>query len=152
MSSRPLTALFVLAAVFFTGCTGTWSERLAETPPQVRAYHGTIEQVHAAAQKAFKRVDFNVTRASIGRIEAASAIHSSETFADSRQVTARVQMRELEPGTVAVEMWVTQEVASQSFGGTHRTARRDHSFYGLYFAMLQQVLQEHGVPQPEPKG
>lgn len=144
-------SLLAIGLGLVAGCSSGFPERLAEAPPQVREYAGTVEQVYAAAQKAFKRVDFRVTRSSRGRVEAASAIHSSETFGDSRQVTARVEIREADEGKVQVEMWVTQEVASAAVGGTHRTARREHSFYGLYFAMLQQVLVEQGIAQPAPQ-
>lgn len=148
---RSLAVSFLGLCLCLAGCTSTLSERMADVPPQVREYNGSVEQVYSAAQKAFKRVDFNVTRSAMGRVEAASSIHTSDTFADSRQITARLAIHELEAGKVEVEMWVTQEVASSSLGGTHRTPMRDHSFFGLYFAMLQQVLVEQGIAQPAPK-
>ena len=48
-------------------------------------------------------------------------------------------------------MWLTQDVSSQSVGGTHSTALRDHGFYGTYFAELQEVLQEQAALPPADK-
>ena len=93
----------------------------------------------------FRQLDFNVTRASMGDVEAASIIHTSTAFADSRQLVARIAIHEVGPGKCEVEMWLTEDVSSQSVGGTHRTALRDHGFYGTYFAMLQQVLMDKPV-------
>ena len=141
-----------LAAVLgcFAGCE-SMPDRFAAVPPKVQVVEGNPEQVYLAAQQAFKRLDFVLTRSTMGRVEAASAIRTSETFADSRQLVAKLAIHELEPGKSEVELWVTEETASQSVGGTRRHALRENGFYGLYFSMLQQVLQERAAAEPADK-
>ena len=115
---------------------------VAPVPPQVQVVEASPELVYSAAQQAFKRVDFVLTHTTMGRLEAASAIHTSETFGNSRQLVARVAIHEAGPGKSEVELWVTEETSSQSMGGTRREPLRENGFFGLYFAMLQQVLSE----------
>jgi hypothetical protein len=140
------TCLTLLCIVLFAGCESpALPERFAAVPPRVTEVDGDLKTVYIAAQKAFKRLDFSLTRATMGRIEAASAINTSEAFGDSRQTVARVVIHETAPGKCAVELSVTEEVSSRSLGGTRRQVVKEHSFYGLYFAMLQQVLQEQAA-------
>lgn len=148
--------LFKLIAVFsallFAGCESvSVPDRFAAVPPQVITVNGDVEEVYLAAQKAFKRLDFVVTRSVMGRVEAASAIKTSVTFGDSKQVVARVRITEAEPGKSEVELSVTEEVTSESMGGTRQHALREHSLFQIYFATLQQVLQERSVEQAAEK-
>ena len=142
-SLRFIAVLTISVLPFFTGCESTsFKERLAEVPPQVQAVSGEVETVQRAAQKAFKRLNFNLLRTSATRIEAASAINTSETFGDSRQIVARVRLLDGAPGQTEVELALSEEVSSTSMGGGRQRALREHSFFQTYFAMLQQVLQE----------
>lgn len=120
-------------------------DRFTTVPPKVQVVEGNPEQVYFAAQQAFKRLDFVLTRSVMGRVEAASAIHTSETFGDSKQLVAQVSIHEAEPGKSEVELWVTEEASSQSVGGTRRQPLRENGFFGHYFAVLQQVLQERAA-------
>lgn len=138
---RVLSSSLFVSALLWGGCTAM-PDRFAVVPPQVLVVAGNPEKVYVAAQQAFKRLDFRLTRSVMGRVEAASAIHTSETMGDSRQLIAKVAIHEVEPGKSEVELWVTEETSSQSMGGTHRQPVRENGFYGLYFTMLQQVLQE----------
>ena len=115
---------------------------VAPVPAQVLVVEASPELVYSAAQQAFKRVDFVLTHTTMGRLEAASAIHTSETFGNSRQLVARVAIHEAGPGKSEVELWVTEETSSKAMGGTRREPLRENGFFGLYFAMLQQVLSE----------
>ena len=123
----------------------------ATVPPQVQVVDGPPDKVYFAAQQALKRLDFVLTRSVMGRIEAASAIRTSETFGNSKQLVAKVAIHEAEPGKSGVELWVTEETASQSMGGTRRQSLRENGFYQLYFAMLQQVLQERAADKAAEK-
>jgi hypothetical protein len=143
-----ILGLFVF---LFAGCASLPERLSASVPPQVQLVEGNKEQVYAAARQAFKRLDFNVTRSSLGQLEAASAIHSSETFGDSRQLVAKLSIREADPGKSEVELLLTEEVTSQSMGGSRRQPLRENGFFGLYFAMLQQVLQEQAPGKPAEK-
>jgi hypothetical protein len=144
--------LVAVAALLFAGCESTsLSDRFETVPPQVQIVSGEVEQVYQAAQKAFKRLDFVLTRSTMGRVEAASAINTSETFGDSRQIVARAKISPGEAGQSEVALTLTEEVVSSSMGGTRQQALRDHSFYPTYFAMLQQVLQERAADQAAEK-
>ncbi len=136
--------LAILSSLFLAACNSLperFNAGVDSAPPQVHDFDGTVEQVYTAAKKAFRQLDFNVTHASMGDIEAASIIHTSTAFADSRQLVARIEIHEVGPGKCEVEMWLTEDVSSQSVGGTHRTALPNHGFYATYFAELQEVLQ-----------
>jgi hypothetical protein len=151
---RLFPLLLASLALFTTGCESVqdrFNSRVAEVPAQTHDYDGSVEQVYLAGQKAFKRLDFVLTRSSMGRIEAASSIHESMAFGDSRQLVANVEIHEVGPGKVEVGMRLTQDVSSESVGGTHRTVLRDHSFYALYFATLQQVLADQMAAKPTQK-
>lgn len=138
-----VTLLAALSAFLFAGCESTSiSDRFTAVPPQVVTVDGDMEQVYFAAQKAFRRLDFVLTRSVMGRVEAASAINTSVTFGDSRQTVARVKLREVGPDQCDVELSVTEEVTSKSMGGTRQQNLREHSFFQIYFTTLQQVLRE----------
>ncbi len=138
-------AAMVGVILFLTGCE-SMPDRFSAVPPEVQILEGDVEAVHAAAQKAFRRLDLRIIRAPMGRVEAASAINTSETFGDSRQIVARVRIAPAEPGKSRVELTVTEEVGSVSVGGTRQQALREHSLFGLYFTTLQQVLRERAAP------
>jgi hypothetical protein len=151
LKSSSILALFAFL-LFLTGCESTsLKERFAEVPPQVQAVSGDVETVQRAAQKAFKRLNFNLVRTSATRIEAASAINTSETFGDSRQIVARVRLLDGMPGQTEVELSLSEEVSSASMGGSRQRGLREHSFFQTYFAMLQQVLQETAAEQATEK-
>jgi len=136
-----LKIIAALSVLLLAGCA-SMPDRFATVPPEVQIVDGDVEEVHAAAQKAFRRLNLNVIRAPMGRVEAASAINTSETFGDSRQIVARLKITPAETGKSSVELTVTEEVGSSSVGGTRQQALREHSLFQLYFATLQQVLRE----------
>lgn len=147
-----LPPLLALAFVLLAGCESTsLSDRFANVPPQMQTVAGEPEEVHVAAQKAFRRLGLNVIRAPMGRVEAASAINTSETFGDSRQTVARVKISPADPGHSEVELTVTEEVGSSSLGGSRQQALREHSLFQTYFATLQQVLAERAADRAADK-
>lgn len=139
-------------ALLLAGCASTaLTDRLTTVPPQSQVVDGDVEQVYFAAQKAFKRLDFVLVRSTMGRVEAASSIKTSETFGDSRQTVARLKIVLLEPGKSEVELTLTQTVSSSSMGGTRQEALREHGFFQTYFSMLQRVLQEQAADHTRDK-
>lgn len=149
MKTRLLLFLCVIPCLFgLLGCESLperFENRFGDVPPQIKEFEGTPESVSAAAKKAFRQLDFNVSRASTARMEAASSINRSHVFGDSRQLVARLKFTATSPGHTEVEMVLTQDVASESMGGTHQTALRDNAFYQTYFAVLEQVIKEGGT-------
>jgi hypothetical protein len=146
MSSKFFSGLAALVALFLAGCESSIKERTVEAPPKVQEFNGSTERVYVAAKRAFKQLDFELIRSSMGRIEAASSIHRSEAFGNSKQQVAKVRIHEGAPGRSEVEMWLTEEVAGDQFGGTYRKPLPEHDFYALYFTTLQQVLAEDSAP------
>jgi len=145
------TRLFLLvAALLLTGCESV-TDRFSAVPPRVQVFNGDRTAVSAAAAQAFKRLDFRVTRAKSVDIEAVSRIHTSEAFADSRQLTVRLHLNDAGPGKTEVELILTEQVQSQSMGGTRQQVQREHGFFQLYFATLQQVLDEPQTTRPAEK-
>ena len=142
-----LRILPVLACVWaLAGCESV-GDRFSPVVPKVQVFDGDQDLLKAAAIQAFKRLDFTMTRSKSLDLEAVSRIHSSVAFADSRQLLVKVRLTEAGPGKTAVEMTVTEQSQSERVGGTNQLAMREHGFFQLYFATLQQVLTE-GVNPP----
>lgn len=140
--------LLLAIASVFTGCESV-TNRFGPVEPKRHVFNADGDTVNAAALQAFKRLDFRASRSrKSGEISAYSQIHTSAAFADSRQLTAKVRLNEMGPGRTELEMTVTEQVESRSTGGTSQQSMREHGFYQLYFATLQQVLDER-VTVPE---
>jgi hypothetical protein len=142
--------LLIATAIAFAGCESA-TDRFSAVEPKRQVFNGDQPTVSAAALQAFKQLDFRASRSrKSGDIEAYSQIHSSAAFADSRQLTAKVHFNEMGPGRTEAEMIVTEQVESRSTGGTSQQTMREHGFYQLYFATLQQVLDgQAGGQQPQ---
>lgn len=134
-------SLLLAIAVLLAGCESV-TDRFGPVEPKRQVFAAERAAVNAASLQAFKRLDFQVGRSKAGDIEAYSRIHTSAAFADSRQLTARILLNDVGPGRTEVEMTVTEQVQGQSPGGTSQQSMREHGFYQLYFATLQQVLDE----------
>jgi hypothetical protein len=117
-------------------------ERFADVPPQTRLYTADARTAYFAAQLAFKRLDFRLTRTFAGHVEAASQIHHSEAFGDSRQLVALVKVRDAGQGQAEVALSLSEQVENASLGGQSEQALRDHGFFDTYFATVQMVLND----------
>jgi hypothetical protein len=137
--------LLLVASAFLLGGCESMEDRFSAVPPKVQVFNGDQAAVSGAALQAFKRLDFLVTRSKGRDLEAVSRIHTSAAFADSRQLTAKVHLSDVGPGKTEVELGLTEQVQSEHLGGTSQQTLRDHSFFQLYFATLQQVLDEGGA-------
>lgn len=149
MSSMRIVFLLLLGAVL-AGCESV-TNRFGPVEPKRQVFNADGPTVSAAALQAFKRLDFRASRSRGGDIQAYSQIHTSVAFADSRQLTAKLHFNDAGPGKTEVEMIVTEQVQSQSMGGTSQQTMREHGFFQLYFATLQQVLDENAAVQPPAK-
>lgn len=147
---RFLSFIAVLGVCLLTGCESV-TDRFGPVEPKRQVFAVDRTVMNSAVLQAFKRLDFRASRSRNGTIEAYSQIHSSAAFADSRQLTAKVRLNDMGPGKTEVEMLVTEQVESRSTGGTSQQTMREHGFFQLYFATLQQVLDEQGIVGPAPK-
>ncbi len=153
---RLFCLLSLLSLVFLAGCESLESrvrDRFTDVPPKTQTVDGDTRAVYYAAQAAFKRLDFNLTRSSVGdlRVEAASRINTSVAFADSRQLVAQVTIASVGPTQSEVSMRLTEQVEAQGLGGPNERPLREHGFYETYFAVLQQVLSEQKAAPAEPR-
>jgi hypothetical protein len=142
---KTFAILILGTAVLLAGCdsmSSRMSDRFSTVPPKKQVFQGDQAAVLAAALQAFKRLDFVVTRSSPARIDAVSRINSSVAFGDSRQLVVGLHLNAAGPGKTEVELTLTQSEQSQYVGGTSQKELREHSFFGLYYATLQQVLSE----------
>lgn len=144
---KPHRILVSLLALLLLSACESVTDRFTAVDPKRQVFNGDQFAVQAAALQAFKRLDFSVTRSKAVDLEAVSRIHTSAAFADSRQLTAKVHLNEAGPGKTEVEMVVTEQVESRSMGGTSQQTMREHGFYQLYFATVQQVLDEASLVQ-----
>lgn len=140
-----LALIALCATALLAGCdslSDRMQDRFTVVPPKAQTFAAPLVKVYPAAQLAFKRLDFILTRTKVGQIEAVSRINSSAALADARQMVAKVHLTESALGQTDVEINLTEEVTSTSFGGTHQQSMKDHSFFALYYATLQQILQD----------
>ncbi len=143
----PLALVLFALLGLLAGCESLESrvrDRFADVPPKTQVVDGESRAVYYAAQAAFKRLDFNLTRSSVAnlRVEAASRINTSVAFADARQLVAQVTIASVGPAQSEVSMRLTEQVEAQGLGGPNERPLREHGFYETYFAVLQQVLVE----------
>jgi hypothetical protein len=136
--------ILVMAALLLAGCE-SMEDRFSAVPPKVQVFNGDQSAVSVAAVQAFKRLDFQMTHSKGVDLEAVSRIHTSVAFADSRQLTAKVHVSDVGPGKSEVELSLTEQFQSERVGGTSQQTLRENSFFQLYFATLQQVLDD-GIP------
>lgn len=155
MKTSLALVLFALLGLL-AGCESLESrvrDRFADLPPKTQVVDGESRAVYYAAQAAFKRLDFNLTRSSVAdlRVEAASRINTSVAFADSRQLVAQLTIASVGPAQSEVSMRLTEQVEAQGLGGPNERPLREHGFYETYFAVLQQVLAEQKAVPPDRK-
>ncbi|MBI2514475.1 MAG: hypothetical protein HYV96_21075 [Opitutae bacterium] len=148
--------LSLVSLAFLAGCESLESrvrDRFSEVPPKTQTFDGDTRAVYFAVQAAFKRLDFNLTRSSIGdlRVEAASRINTSRAFADSRQLVAQVTVAAVGPAQSEVSLRLTEQVEAQGLGGSNERPLREHGFYETYFAVLQQMLAEQKAAPADAK-
>src|SRR6185312_8295019 len=140
----------VVLSLLLAGCE-SMEDRFSAVPPKMQVFNGDSASVSAAAVQAFKRLDFQMKRSKGVDLEAYSRIHTSVAFADSRQLTAKVHVSDVGPGKVEVELSLIEQVQSEHVGGTSQQTLRENGFFQLYFATLQQVMDEGGMPETAKK-
>jgi hypothetical protein len=63
----------------------------------------------------------------------------------------KLHLNEAGPDGTELEMSVTEQVQGERMGGTSQLAMREHGFFQLYFATLQQVLEENAIGRSSEK-
>ena len=142
--SAALATTFVLAGCESTSFSDRLRERFAAVQPQARAFEGDPRTVYFAAQQAFKRLDYRLLRSDVSSltVEAASRIDTSVAFRDSRQMLAQLEIKQVGPAESEVRLLLTEQREGEGPGGANQLALKEHGFYEIYFAVLQQVLRE----------
>ena len=149
MRTLRLESLVLIFALLLAGCESmpqNMRERFSPVPPKVATFEADARTTFFAAQLAFKRLDFNLTRTALGghRIEAASRINTSAAFQDSRQLLAYVSIEDVGTSQCEVSLRLIEAIEGRGLGGASELALREHGFYETYFAVLKQVLEEQG--------
>ncbi|HVT72951.1 MAG TPA: hypothetical protein VHD61_07425 [Lacunisphaera sp.] len=144
--------LVCLSLALFGGCDSVSSrvqDRFTPVEPHAQVYPQPRKVVFAAAQKAVKDVGLQLGRSSLanGTIEGYADIRAANSTDDARQTTIRVKLAEAEDGGTRVEMVVYEQTEGGFPGGLSERPLREHSLYDLYFAALQQVLNESAAPK-----
>ena len=144
---RSFVSFLSLAVVLLAGCDSMSDrvrDRFSPVPPKVRQFDGDLPTVFAAAQIAFKRLDFVLTDSSGAPValEASSRIMRSESPGDSRQLVVNLHLHQMEGKQTEVAMRLSLQMKDASLGGPSAQDQREHGFYETYFSTLQQVLQE----------
>jgi hypothetical protein len=142
---RLLSSFLILACLLLAGCESLpGGEERAFDPAQakVQVFDGEVRAVYQAAKLAFKRLDCELTDESgaPSRLEAASRIVSSDSLGDSRQLVIQLRLRGTEDDKTEVAMTISLQVESAGLGGPSAQTKREHGFYDIYFAALQQSL------------
>jgi uncharacterized protein YlaN (UPF0358 family) len=116
-------------------------------PPQVRTFEADQKTVFYAAQKALKRMDYNLTRSRLsnGTVEATSNLRDTQVFGASRQFEFKIQIERLndEQSEVAVRLFEHSEADFKSTASIR--AVEDHGLYDGFFENLEAVLKAQVV-------
>jgi hypothetical protein len=144
--SGPLLATVMILA----GCesmSSRVSERFASVPPHTRTFSADHRKVYYAAQTALKSVGLLLGRTSIASwsIDGYAPIRSGTATSDARQTTIEVRLFETESLETRVDVLVWEHTEGGFPGSVSEQAQREHSLYDIYYAALQQVLQESGT-------
>lgn len=144
------------ATALLAGCESMSTrvqQRFTPVPPHARVFAAGPKVVYEAAQQALKNVGLQMGRKSLaeGRIEGYAPIRAGDSIHDARQTTIQIRLFETDTLETRVELLVSEHTEGNFPGGVSQQDLREHSLYGLYYAALQQVLVEKGVPQPAEK-
>lgn len=154
---RALRIAFVLwtSLLLLAGCGSmpqNMRERFPPVPPRVETFEADARTTFSAAQLAFKRLDFNLTRTSLTgfRVEASKAVNPSVASRDSRRLHAYLGVEDARPNECEVSLRLITVPGGRGLGASSQLALREHDLYAKYFAVLQDVLAEHraaGAPR-----
>ena len=127
-------------------------DRFTSVPPQVRVFAAERKVVFKAAQVAVKNVGLLLGRTSLdkGLVEGYAAIRPGDATRDTRQTTMQLQLTETSEGETQASLLVSENTEGSFPGGVSKQDVPTHSLYGLYFAALDQVLQESGAIKASP--
>lgn len=148
--------LLLGAFAFLAGCESMstrMTERFASVPPHTRIFAADQKTVYYAAQTAVKNVGLLLGRTSIAKwsIDGYAPIRSGTATSDARQTTIEIRLFETESFETRVDVLVWEHAEGGFPGGVSEQPRREHSLYELYYAAVQQVLQESGARNPPVK-
>ncbi len=148
MKTFPL--LLFCVAVLVAGCESMstrLADRFAHVPPHTRNFAADQKTVYYAAQTAVKKVGLLLGRTSIAKwsIDGYAPIRSGTATSDARQTTIEIRLLETEALETRVDLLVWEHTDGGSPGRVSEQALREHSLYQIYYAVLQQVLQDDGM-------
>lgn len=153
---KNISILYFGVAIFLAGCESMstrMADRFANVPPHVRVFAADQKTVYYAAQTAVRNVGLLLGRTSIAKwsIDGYAPIRSGSATSDARQTTIEIRLAETESLETRVEVLVWEHTKGGFPGGVSELAKREHSLYDIYYAALQQVLQDSGSLKPSPK-
>lgn len=121
--------------------------RFANVPPQTRIFAADQKTVYYAAQTAVRKAGLQLGRTSIaqGSIAGYAPVRSGTAASDARQTTIEIRLFENETLETRVELLVWEHTEGGFPGSVSGQALREHSLYEIYYAALQQVLQDGGM-------
>ncbi len=148
--------LFFGSAILLAGCDSMstrMADRFASVPPHARVFAADQKTVYSAAQTAVRNVGLRLGRTSIAKwsIDGYAPIRSGSATSDARQTTIEIRLFETEALETRVEVLVWEHAKGGFPGGVSEQAKREHSLYDIYYAALQQVLQDSESSKPAPK-
>jgi uncharacterized protein YlaN (UPF0358 family) len=145
--NRILSLFLTGMLLILAGCetpTYTGAGPFGTVAPQVRTLDSDQKTVFYAAQKALKRMDYNLTRSRLanGTVEATSNLRDTQVFGASRQFEFKIRIERLgdDQSEVAVRLF---EHSEADFKGTATIrALEDHGLYDAFFENLDYVLKD----------
>ena len=148
MKSFPL--LLSAVAVLVAGCESMSTRmagRFANVLPHTRIFAADQKTVYYAAQTAVRKAGLQLGRTSIAQwsIDGYAPVRSGTAASDARQTTIEIRLFENETLETRVELLVWEHTEGGFPGSVSGQALREHSLYEIYYAALQQVLQDGGM-------
>ena len=147
MMNRPISLFLSGILLFLAGCetpTYTGDGLFGIVPPQVRTFEADQKTVFYAAQKALKRMDYNLTRSRLtsGTVEGTSNLRDTQVFGASRQFEFKIKIERLLDGQSEVAVRLFEHSEADFKGTPSIRALEDHGLYDAFFENLAYVLKD----------
>ena len=139
--------LLFAVAVLVAGCESMSTRiagRFTKVPPHARIFAADKKMVYYAAQTAVRKAGLRLGRTSIAQrsIDGYAPVRSGTATSDARQTTIEIRLFETETLDTRVELLVWEHTEGGFPGSVSGQALREHGLYEIYYAALQQVLQD----------
>lgn len=125
-------------------------DKFDRSPARSRVFEAARRDIYDAALQAMKRIEFAVTRTSLGDgvIVGHSRIQPGDPTRSARQLELTVRLSEIDDTHTDVGLLLTEQQEDGVLGGAQGRPLRAHSLYETFLAAIDTALKEMpGAPR-----